>query len=160
MGYTLTANSVSRVKPYLDELVAAEGDMQWESTDPLLAYRIREGIAAAAHLKIEQYAKLTNKYIIRSRKNKVVAELRNRLDIDALRSGLAEPAEKLTIRDAISLPEIIGACVAHNADELYFPLAVLEEDELDKLKNYAKGKHLEVLDHEDEGITLRKLPSE
>ena len=156
MSYALTANSVARVKAFLDEMLTAKGDVSWDTNDPMLAYRIRQGIAAAAHLKLEAYGGLSTKYIVRQARDKVIAELRNKLEIERLRDSLLASSTKITVRDAISLLEIIGAVVKHGADELYFPLAVLDETELVRLEKFAGTKGYEVLNHEEEGVTMRR----
>ena len=111
MGYAKTINAVVRVREYLDEMVTGTGDLEWPSSDPRLAYWIREGIAAARakHIDIRDYASLSGKYIIKSKEGKIVAELRNKLPLDELRA-------RMTVKDAIDGASVIGAAMQYKRE--------------------------------------------
>ena len=152
MGYVTTQSAILRVKPILDEMVQAEKDCSWPSDDPRLAYRIREAIAASKRLGIKEYAELSGKYIIRSAHGRTIAELRNKLALELLMDSTA----RMTLREVISLSAVVGAAIKHKAREMFFPDAVLEQEDIDKLTKWATSVGYELLNHEEEGVTLRR----
>lgn len=157
MGYVLKPSAIARVKPLLDEMVASDRDCSWPSDDPRLAYYLREAIAAAKQLSIVEYAGLSGKFIIRSSKGRVTAELRNKLAIEQLIDSTA----RMTLHEIRFVAEVVGASIKHKAREMYFPDFVLSDDEedkeaLDKLSKWASSAGYEILNHEAEGITLRR----
>ncbi len=129
MGYTLTQNAVARVRPYLDEMSASDTDCTWITDDPRLAYRIREGIAASRALGLKDYAKLYSKFLLKSGKNRVIAELRDKLGLDVL----LEEARKTVIHDVTTLSGVVGAAIKHKSPEIQFPNVTLDNDEIEKL---------------------------
>ena len=146
MGYTKTTNAIVRVREYLDEMVIGVADLEWPSNDPRLAFYIREGIAAAKHHSILDYATLGGKYIIRSKEGKIVAELRNKLPLDELRA-------RMTIKDAIDGASVIGAAIQYRRPEMYFPNAQLTEDDLQLLHVWATSVSYFIIAHEPEALT-------
>lgn len=85
MGYTITKNAVLRVQKYLEALTASNETIEWVTETPAkLAHRIHEGIAASIeyHREGEPYvsfARLRQKFVIRQKRDRVVAEWREEL---------------------------------------------------------------------------------
>lgn len=152
MGYTLTRASIFRVKSYLDEMVAAKDDCMWATSDPRLAYHLREGIAATRKLELKEYAGLASKFKIKSSQGKVIAELRER----SLEVEFAKATRRLTVRDVSTAIAIVGAAIKHNAPEMYFPDANLNKEELEKVEKWARAKGYSIVSHGEGGITLTK----
>ncbi len=155
MGYTKTIHAVVRVREYLDEMVTGTGDLEWPSSDPRLAYWIREGIAAAGakHIDLRDYATLSGKYILRSGEGKTIAELRNKLPLDELRA-------RMTVKDAIDGASVIGAAMQYKRPEMFFPNAQLSQDDLQLLHVWTTSVAYFMIVHEPDkpltSVTLTK----
>jgi len=153
MGYTLTPNAIARVKPYLDEMVQMEDDIEWENADSQLSYLIRNGIAAAIRFNMPVYAQLKAKYLVRQRGTKTIAEIRNRLP--SLMKAVSNLT--LTIRDISDELSIVGAMIGNKERvEIYFPDALLDEEQLTALYKWSGDKY-SIINHPDgDGVTLTK----
>lgn len=154
MGYSKHIRAFKRVQDQLDVMVEANTDVEWTSDDPAkLAYHIREGIHVA-QLRAQDddeyndYARLESKYIVRTGPQKVIAELRDGAAARTLRKTLST----MNIAGVVDALTIVGAAIKHKAPELHFPDAIVSEDELEGLYNWAT-KHQYVLII-GEGITL------
>lgn len=156
MSYSKSPNAVARVRPYLEELIDAQSDVEWEPTQvgsARLAYLIREGIHAARHLGLSDFASLTEKFIIRDRGNHVVAEIRNKLPSEILSRSLA----KITLREVQGLGAVVGAAITHKGKkEWYFPDAALNRSEMEQLYAWTSKNEIHIIKHDEKSITLTR----
>lgn len=136
MGYSKSKISVERCKDLLQHLAKAEADVSVRSTDPFkLAYKVREALRVAK-LYPQTYPDFQNlgeKFVIKSKQDKVVFELRHSIVTNAI----VELAQSLTLNlpECKSIFEIIGALVKHKPVEVEFPNAGIT-GQLDVLYNW------------------------
>lgn len=91
----------------------------------MLGYYLREAMTLAKKYKIAPYEELKDKWIIRDRGDRITAELRSRTPLEAMRIAIS----KLVLSNLVSLNEIVGACINHKAEEMYFPDADITDEE-------------------------------
>lgn len=157
MTYSKSNRALLKVKPYLDQLVEASTNIEFEADEPSeFSYKLREGIYVASARAKESneepyvsYSRLKSKFILRTGKNKVIAELRDAVPIVSLRKAFA----MMTLHDLSDEFELIGAAIAHKAPELFFPDADDDTCELHALYLWtsSNGYHIVV---SEKGITL------
>lgn len=152
MGYSTNPNAVARVRATLDQMVAADHDLEWVTPVPRLAYYIREGIAAAKALGMAQYAELSGKYIIKELGSSIVrAELRNKMP------DSPKELQKLVVREVTGATAVVGAAIQNKRHEMYFPDAGLfNADELVAVNNWTKTAGYHMIQHDEGAITLTK----
>lgn len=153
MGYSKSKKSIRRVQHYLDQMVIAEGNVEFASAEPTrLIYYIRDGIKAAQHFsEASNYARLSAKFVIKAGPGKVICELR-----DVLPLMRHQMKSEVSIPDVVDPLGIIGAAIKHHADIMIFPDAS-HDTILDKtpIQNWADKNGYQLImaiDH----ITLEK----
>lgn len=150
MGYSKNLDRIERVRPLLDQMLKAKTSLTWPSANAhMLGYHIREALTLAKKTKFKPYDELKDKFIIRNKGNCVVADLRNmEISIETVMS-------KVTLEDLVSLLEIIGGAINHRADEMFFPSADLEAEEVEKLFVWAEKNNYYLIVAET-GVTLTR----
>jgi len=151
MPYSRNPKTVDRSAVFLDQLVAATTDIGWKAENThMLGYYLREAMTIAKKYKIAPYEGLKDKWIIRDRGDKIVAELRSRTPLEAMRIAIA----KIVLGDIVSLNEIVGACINHKAEEMYFPDASITDEEAATLYLWANKNNYFII--VGNGITVTK----
>lgn len=154
MGYSKNPLSIERMEKFLDLMLDSDSTLEWETPDPnKLAYYVREAISAAekiwidepGNLKMQGYASLKAKFIIRIRGNKVIAEPRNALPMAV---SQVKKLKTVYLPEITTLSEIVGAVaryiVGEGKEQLKIPNYDLTEDDIQKLALYLRGKSLTV----------------
>ena len=140
-----------------DMMKAPEGeDIAFLSTNPIkLGYQLHEAFDVAdTYPEFANYRPLKKLFKVRVRADRVVCERKGKpVDAQAI---LNEQLSKMTIDTVSDILGIIGAATKHKASELYFPKAVLEADELDKLYKWTSISGYYIINNYDVGITLVK----
>lgn len=164
MPYNTSKRAVRRMMSYLQTLRENQGtDVTFTSQDPAnLAYRIREALAGVEKHSGDFGAFLGLKDFF---------EFSVRPKVVYCRWIGERPAEEgiprtdaltsMTISEATSLTHVVGAAMKFrdNADELFFPNAVLDDLEKEKLFRWTQsepGAGWRFIDHEDGGTTLTR----
>lgn len=130
---------------YLKALIPAKTNLEWVSTDAKkLAYQIQEGLSAAEHLGLKQYASLRDNWKFKLKGNKVIAEYQ--LSIDQI------PSE-LTFQQADPF-DVIEILVRHKAVEfdLYFPNAIADP----LITDYCTAQKYSIEPKQPNGILIKK----
>lgn len=158
MGYSRNPAVIDRVKPLLDQMITAQSSLAWPSKNShMLGYYIREAMTLAKRKKVEPYHELKDRFVIRDKGDRIVAELKTPATIEALREAMA----KVVLAELVSLYEVIGGAVNTKADELYYPDADLSQDDLAKLYAWAVNNKYFLIVSEEDGVTLtREDPGE
>lgn len=152
MGYSNSEASIKRVQKLLDQMLDAQSDISWPSPNAhMLGYHIREALTIAKKKGIEPYKGLKDRFIIRNKGTRVVAELRDVETLAALQSAMS----KVVLENLSSLMEILGGAINHKMSEMFFPDADLTQDEAEKLYLWAQ-KNGYFLIVAESGITLTK----
>lgn len=160
VGYSKNPTTIDRVEPFLELMFNTDSSLEWETPDPQkLAYYIREGISAAVTVldkdptneKMQNFASLRAKFIIRIKGNKVVAEPRNTLPMAV---SQVTKLKSVYLPDIITLSQVIGAVAKYILEEgkeqIKIPNCVLTEDQLDQLSSYLEAKSLKLMITDDE----------
>jgi len=152
MSYSNNVFAITRVEKFLRQMSEASTSLEWESEEPYkLAYYIREGIHVA-NQREHPYGKLAGKFIIRSKKNKVIAQLRV---LSPEYSELKRTLNKMVLPGLKKLLEVVGASIQHKAEEMYFPDAELDDEAIERLYKWTcENQYYIVL---GEGLTLTVL---
>lgn len=150
MGYSKNLDRIERVRPLLDQMLKAKTSLTWPSENAhMLGYHIREALTLAKKGKIAPYDTLKDRFIIRNKGSHVVADPKDiEISIESVMS-------KVTLEDLTSLMEIVGGALNHRADEMFFPSADLEADEVEKLYTWAQ-KNDYFLVVAETGVTLTR----
>lgn len=152
MGYSKNEAVINRVKPLLDQMVVAKADLTWPTKDAhMLGYHLREAMTLAKRIGKAPYDQLKDKFTIRNRGDRVLAELKIVETVQALQNLMS----KMELPEIHTVVEIVGAAIAHDAGQMYFPDAVLTEDDAKELYNWTSkhGYHLIVA---EVGATITK----
>lgn len=157
MPYARSRKAILRVESILRELLAAEDDIVYQSLEPQkLSYHIHEALkSAAVYPEYAHYAPLRDKFTIRLRAGKVVAELKHK-QLVALKV-VREQLSKMTVPEVNTVLGIVGAAVTHKASEMYFPDAQLDDSNLRTLENWATPAGYFIVNNYDKGVTLTKV---
>jgi hypothetical protein len=157
VSYARSKKAILKVESVLKDLLEATDDIAFVSTEPQrLAYCIHEALrSAAVYPEYTNYAELRNKFVIRVKSNKVLAEIRNRQPV-ALKI-MKEQLSKMTLDEVTDVLGIVGAAVKHKATELHFPLAILSQDDLRTLYNWTVTSGYHIIHHDNAGLTLTKV---
>lgn len=118
----------------------------------MLGYYLREAMTVAKKLNIEPYHELKDKWTIRNRGMKVVAEYKL---VEPL-SGLAQAASKMEIPHAASLAELVGAAIQYRTPEMTFPNAALTPQEYPMLYKWCEANGYYMIVSDAGVITLTK----
>lgn len=174
MSYSRTPRKLNRMRPYLNELRAADAaatDVSWPSHDPQkLAYDLRDCLASTRLFpEFVTFSPLAERYEIRVKPGRVQA---HRLVPDSKAPREEEAVKPLTptalleLKDINDLPSLIGAAIhfREQADELTFPLAVLDTHDKNTLWAWCRASEVgwKMIDHDEAGITLtrREVPDD
>jgi len=136
----------------LDQMVVAKTDLTWPTKDAhMLGYHLREAMTLAKRIGKAPYDTLKEKFTIRNRGDRVVAELKIVETVQALQQLMS----KMELPEVHTVVEIVGAAISHGAGQMYFPDAALTEDDAEELYNWASkhGYHLVVAEI---GVTITK----
>lgn len=156
MGYAKGVKAVEKVRRHLEELTQTEGRVEWRATDASkTAYHIRQGFAVSEKLAPTEpyatFARLKERFVIRVRGDKVIAEPRTSAPSEIKQGMLA-----MTLPENMDVMEIIGAAVQHKAQKMFFPQdATLEESDLLALFRWSNNNDYYIVVAEV-GITLTK----
>jgi hypothetical protein len=132
-------------KEYIVQLEQSNEAIEWQSVDPAkLAYKIREALHAYKNDELKA------KFVIKVLPGKVRAIPRFRNTTEIVKEKLA----KMVLSDVSDLFEILGATIQHKSTnrELYFPNAVLDDEDTKKLWLWCSANGFYVV--KGEGITL------
>lgn len=154
MAYTSSVNAILRVREHLDTLVNSKTSFEWRVSNPQkFAYQLREAFKVARQYK-EQYphfANLSDRFIIRVTKNTVFAQMKEVLDVQPIALG------KITIDNARSPMEVVGAALMHKAPIMHFPNASLDPNDVNKLQKWAEISEYSCnIANDNNGIVLNK----
>jgi hypothetical protein len=157
VSYARSKKSVTKVEQVLKQLLEAQEDMVFLSQEPhKLAYAIHEGLKSSAiYPEFQKYAELRDKFTIRIRNGKVLAELKHRAPIPL--GVVREQLGKMTLREITSATGIVGAAVANKSTEIYFPDAKLDSSSLSELYQWTEPAGYYIINHGDNGLTLTKI---
>jgi hypothetical protein len=154
MAYSSSVNAILRVKEYLDTLVNSKTSFEWRVSNPQkFAYQLREGFKVARQYKdtYPHYAKLSEKFTIRVTSNTVFAQMKEVLDVQPVALG------KITIDNARSPMEIVGAALMHKAPIMHFPNASLDPTDVAKLQKWAEISEYSCnIAQDNNGIVINK----
>lgn len=142
----------------LKQLVEAKDDLVFQSLEPhKLAYSIHEALKSAAiYPEFQHYSLLRDKYTIRIRSNKVIAELKSRATVIGI-GQIKEQMGKMNIVDVNTIMGVIGAAVANKAGEMYFPDAHFTDEGLAELYQWSEPAGYFIIHHGDNGLTLTRV---
>lgn len=158
MAYARSKKSVTRIEPLLDQLLTSSDDVIFRCDEPQkVAYQLHEALKSAGFFpEYQKYLVIRDKFTIRTRAGKVIAELKTRPIIDSIK-GMKVPPPKVTIDAVLNPLEIVGATIANNKpEEIYFPVSKLSEAELSELYIWASFVNYFIINHGDNGVTLTK----
>lgn len=154
MSYSKSVNTIVRVREYLEELIASRGNVEWRASDPnKFAYQLREAISVANKYKEQYggYAALREKYSIRVVDNRVLAQLKDVLDIQPVSHG------RITISNVSSVLEIVSSAIQHKAPTMHFPNASTDDASVTKLRKWCEiSDYVCEVDNGGHGIYLTK----
>lgn len=134
MAYSSSVKAILRVREHLDTLINAKTSFEWRVSNPQkFAYQLREAFKVARQYKEQypHYATLADKYTIRVTQNTVFAQQKEVLDVQPVALG------KITIDNARSPMEVVGAALMHKAPIMHFPNASLDPKDVEKLQKWA-----------------------
>ena len=152
MGYSTSPAAVKRVEPLLVQMMNATGNLSWPSDNAhMLAYHLREAMTVASKDSKSPYHELKQKFMIRNKGTRVVAELRDVTDIVA---HIQSAKPKLVLDGLGTLVELVGAVITHEAHEMFFPDARLTEEDARNLWRWATPRDYYLVI--GEGITIAK----
>lgn len=185
MGYSKARSAVERVLPILNELYYKRQTVSLAASDSVaLAYKLREAIYASQfHKDLEHLTGLKTMYEFRQMPGRVMCSF---LGVDhsvvpalyteeaaapaeevkefyaqvtPIRSEEPEPS-KMQLPDVETLHGVVGAVLRFGGthEEIYFPDALLTEEEKEKLLSWCESSDAEwgFIDHETAGITLTR----
>lgn len=162
MGYSKSKRAIKKVQPYLEQMVAADGKIEFPVDDASdFAYSLREGIRASVHFALDNennpqepyasFSRLASKFIIRTKGSTVICEPRDIVPIVRLRESMGI----MSIPDVVETLGIIGAAIQHKANQIVFPDASSATVDPIPLYNWAKDHEYYVI-ISDEHVTLTK----
>lgn len=158
MSYSRNKNALKRVQKILDDMLKApEGeDIAFISTNPLkLSYQLHEAFDVAdTYPEFANYRPLKKLFKVRVRFDRVVCERKGK-PVDA-KAILEQQLSKMTIDNVADILGIIGAATKHKATEMYFPKAILTDDDLSKLYKWTSISGYYIINNYDVGITITK----
>lgn len=153
-GYSSSVKAILRVKEYLDVLVNAKSSFEWRVSNPnKFAYQLREGFKVARQYKDQYplYANISDKFIVRVTQNSVFAQMKDVLDVQPIAAG------KITIDNARTPMEVVGAAILHNAPIMHFPNASLDPKDVEKLHAWSNISDYSCnIANNNDGIILNK----
>lgn len=157
MGYTENEKSLERARIFLDAMVQHKGiRLEWRVTNSARtvymihqAFHIAKLLTKKGDKRFIEYAALKDAYYIKKYEGKVVAEPKDQPAELLVQRTLAT----VTVPDVTDTLGIIGAAVAHKAGKLFFPDAIKEHIELEKLYKWAQGRGYHIIVSSN-GLTL------
>lgn len=137
MGYSKSTKALDRVSPILEILRLSTTDTEIPSPDPLkLMYALRDGLNIAKKSGDSPYRQLQEKFIFKIKKDKVIAELRNKVDISKI-TAIAKSLSVMTVPEVTDIFGVIGYALKHKAPKFEFPNANINGDVLKNLELWA-----------------------
>ena len=146
MGYSASKETIDRVRPILDAMLLAidtNAPISFESKDPRkAAYAIRDALASAAYFESEKkYLVIKEKFLLKQKPDRIIFKPRSGRTIAEVnpQQELIEAYNskgELTIDNAKSVYEVVGACIEHKAHTMVFPNALLAPIELTKVAGW------------------------
>lgn len=157
MAYARSKKSVLKLESVLKQLVEAKDDLVFQSLEPhRLAYSIHEALKSAAiYPEFYHYSLLRDKYTIRIKSNKVVAELKSKIIVGE--TIIREQLGKMTIVEVSDIMGVVGAAVTHKAGEMFFPDAHFTVEGLSELYQWSEPAGYFIINHGDNGLTLTRV---
>jgi hypothetical protein len=179
LGYATSRRTVIRMLGHL-KVLEKRATIQFAAENPSrLAYAIREALFAAQfYPDFIRFKELRKKYRFEVREGCVIAryeEMDKSVDefefavVDAKVIGetaasraddlgaLAQEAlSTATLPGVSTLDAVIGGTIKYSpqCEEVYFPDAILTENEKERLFRWAVGEGWKIIDNEEDGITL------
>ena len=97
------------------------------------AYNLREAFSVIKRFRSQypRYADVVDNFTFRVNGKTVVAVLRNPMTAQHIASA------RVTISNAVSAMEIVGAALMHKASAMHFPNASMNPEEVSKVKRWA-----------------------
>ena len=162
MTYSRNKSALKRVQKLLDDLLLAvnnksDDDVVFTSTNPnKLSYQLHEALDVAdTFTEYTKYRVIKEHYRIRVRFDRVIAECKTKpVDAKAILSG---QLSKMTVDDADTVLEVIGAAIKNNLNEMYFPNAELIDSELADLYKWTSVNGYYIINNYEVGITLTRV---
>ncbi len=155
MGYSRNKSAVERVKPILELLLNSHADMEFPSTNPhKLVYYVRDGFSVAKGLPSSPYKELHEKWRLRAKQDRMVAELKDAL-IEIGVPLLAKRFVGLNLPEVTEVLEIIGALIKHRAPRYEFPNAHIRENGLKNLEAWCSKNDYRIVQSEPHLILER-----
>lgn len=152
MAYSKNIYAITRVEKFLKQMENANTSLEWVAEEPYkLAYYIREGIHVANQNE-HPFGKLAGKFIIRTSKRKVIAQLRV---LTPEYTELKRTLNKMVLPGLSKLLEIVGAAIQHKSEEMHFPDADLDGEELERLNKWTSENSYFII--VGDGLTLTVL---
>ena len=172
MPYNKSIKAVARAQTQLEQLYRSRKTIDWATKNPSrLAYQLREAIYAAQfHNKYRHFSELKYIYEFQQLNGSVRAHYMG-LDVpesliqeietpvDNAGTDVGAPEMPPTQLDSVSsLREIIGAMVSLGdvSHEVFFPDAVLQDDDLRRLYDWSTETGWSLISHEGAGVTLTR----
>ncbi len=159
MSYTRTPRAVTRVQQILEDLLRVDGAREWLARDSgKLAYQVREAFAAAERIpEFRRFAILRERFVIRSRDGKVIAEPRVKSPFEA---PVATVFGKVSLEGISTAQQAIGAVIKHNIEEIHLPdfpsMPPDDVSELQLLFKWTSTNEIYIVNHFGAGITLTR----
>lgn len=151
MGYAKSAAALKRLQPLLDQMLKSDVSLSWPSQNAhMLGYHIREAMKIAESDPQSPYKGLRERFVIRNKGTHVVAEPR----VINVVAELHQAHAKMSLENLSGLLELIGAVITHEAHEMFFPDALLTEEETKTLYEWAKPRGYSLV--VGNGITITK----
>lgn len=157
MGYSKSKNAVTKIQPYLDILLTAEDDTEFPSANSLkLTYYLRDGMMVASTLSSSPYKALKDKWVIKTKPDKVIAEIRVKI-FDVGVPILARAFTGVRLPEVTEVMEVIGAAIKHRTPTLEFPNAVIRENGLKNLTNWCNANNYVITQSEPHLIITKNV---
>lgn len=147
MGYSKSKQSVERVRPLLELVLASEGKIYFPTKHPdKLTYAVREALSYAKTCKGDdaKYSIILDKFRIRAKADKILFEPRVTLEYQDPIQEIAESLEMMEVGGEFTHLEIVGACIKHKAPLMKFPDTVLDGTELEFLRRWTNKNNYEI----------------
>ena|SRR5256885_14701817 len=161
MSYSRNKSSLKRVQKILDDLLLSinsesNDDVILMSSSPnKLSYQLHEALEVAdTYKEYNRYRVIREHYRIRVKFDRVIAECKVR-PVNA-KVILSDQLNKMTVNDATSVLEIIGAAIKNSLNELYYPNVELTDDELSELYKWTSVNKYYIINNYEAGITLTR----
>ena len=148
MVYSKNKEIIAAVEPYLKVIKESDGQslLSWKTTNVnKFQYLLHNAFKLCEEDKDSPYKELKSKWRIKKRHNLVIVEPKDS-GISALKVEKHIEVDKVVLSDLRTLIEIVGAAVEHkHRDNVLFPDAQLQENDLAKLHIWAKANNFYIV---------------